>query len=269
MIPTTRQVSETPPLPAGLLVEATATQIADAFADLCALQPISMDDEGLVCAPRCAPELAAPALARCRLPVRALDHVPAWPDPPAMMVAGWYRRSPTHLPAPQGIRELVQAPGESFGPGGHATTTMCLEHLERLPACPALDVGCGSGLLAQAWVALGRGDVLACDLDPHAIDQTKRSLIAAGLADRVTLFQGPIGTLEDEELSKKILLANIPLPAHQSLLSRIGAPPRAVVLSGLRPRQASAVVDAYRALGLNTLSWREQGGFAGICMARR
>ena len=41
--------------------------------------------------------------------------------------------------------------------------------MEDLPAGAALDVGCGSGLLAQAWAALGRGPVLACDLDPRAL----------------------------------------------------------------------------------------------------
>lgn len=247
-------------------MEASAAAIADAFAALCPLQPVRMEPAGLICAPRSAPELAGPALARCPLPVRALGTIPGWPDPPAAMLAGWYRRSPAHAPAPAGVRELVQAPGEGFGPGDHATTQMSLELLEGLPGGPAVDVGCGSGLLAQAWVALGRGPVLACDLDPRALEQAGRSLRAAGRTEQVTLRRGPIAALTADELAGRVLLANLPPEAHRSLLSRIGAPPRAVVLSGLRPPDAPALVAAYGRLGLRTLHRHERRGFVALCM---
>ena len=146
---------------------------------------------------------------------------------------------------------------------------MCLEQLERLPAADAVDVGCGSGLLCQAWVALGRGRVLACDLDGRALDQAARSLAAAGRDDRVTLRRGPIAALAARELAGRVLLANVPLPAHESLLARVGAPPRAVVLSGLRPGQVPAVVAAYRALGLEILAEDERGGFGAVSLVAR
>ena len=264
---TTGQVSAGGVLPPGIVVEADPPALARAFSDLCALQPVRREPGGLVCAPRSAPELAGPALARCPLPWRAIDVVPGWPDPPSEMVGGWYRRSPSHVPAPAGVRELIQAPGEGFGPAGHATTAMCLAMLDLLPAGHALDLGCGSGLLGQAWVALGRGAVLACDLDPRALDQAARSLAAAGRAAQVELRRGPIAALRSDEIAGRVVLANVPLVAHTSLLSRIGAPPRAVVLSGLRPSEAAGVVDAHRALGLTVVGRRECGGFVAVCMA--
>ena len=254
-------------MPAGVVVEADPLALGRAFSELCALQPVRRERAGLVCAPRSAPELAGPALARCPLPWRAIDVVPGWPDPPSEMVGGWYRRSPSHAPAPAGIRELIQAPGEGFGPAGHATTAMCLEMLDLLPAGDALDLGCGSGLLGQAWIALGRGAVLACDLDPRALDQAARSLAAAGRAARVTLRRGPIAALRADEIAGRIVLANVPVEAHTALLSRIAVPPRAVLLSGLRPPQAQGVIDAYRALGLAAADRRERGGFVAVCMA--
>jgi ribosomal protein L11 methylase PrmA len=243
--------------------------IASAFAALCPLQPMRMEQAGLVCAPRSAPELAARALACCPLPVRTLKTVPGWPDPPSAMVAGWYLRSPLHVRAPACIRELVQVTGEGFGPGGHATTAMCLKHLERMPEGPAVDVGCGSGLLTQAWLALDKGAMLACDLDPLAIDQTRRSLLAAGLAAQVTLRHGPAAMLTSADLADRVLIANVPLSTHESLLTRVGDGPRAAVLSGLRPAQAPAVIDAYHALGLQVVSHLERSGFVGVCMMRR
>lgn len=270
MTATTVQTSEAVVLPPGIIVEGDRTTIAEAFATLCALQPVHLDARGLTCAPRSAPELSGPALALCRLPIRTIATIPGWPDPPSEMIAGWYRRSPRHAPAPPGIRELVQAPGEAFGPGGHATTTMCLEHIDLLPKGEAVDVGCGSGLLSQAWVALGKGPALACDVTPAAVDQTVRSLRAVQLADRVRVRQASIMNLEGAELAGRVLLANIPFPAHQSLLSRLGTnPPHAVVASGLRPQEAEAVVLSYSALGFRVTRRDERDGFVAISLLRQ
>jgi hypothetical protein len=266
---TAAQVSVPPgALPPGLVVEADAAAIAAAFGELCALQPVRHTGAGLVCAPRAAPELAGPALARCPLPVRALARVPGWPDPPSTLLGGWYLRSPAHAPAPAGVRELVQAPGEGFGPGGHATTRMCLGALERLPAGPALDAGCGSGLLAQAWARLGRGPVLACELDPRALDQAARSLAAAGLAGRVRLRRGPVETLAEQELGGRVILANLPAAGQQALVARLRTPPPAAVLSGLRPGEAGELARAYRALGLAVVDAARRGGFCCLTLVR-
>lgn len=255
-------------LPPGLVVTAAAREIRAHFAALCPLQPVRMDAEGLVCAPRSAPEPARSALSACPLPVRTLDAVPGWPDPPAAMVGGWYRRSPTHLPGPPGVRELVQAPGEGFGPGDHATTAMCLEVLDDLPAAPAVDAGCGSGLLGQAWAALGRGPVLAVDLDARAVDQATRSLAAAGI-DGVILRRGPLTGLTGAELAGRIVLANVPAAAHGALLDRVdpAAPPRAAVLSGIRPGEAEGLAAGWRALGLGLVDEDRRGGFCRLLVA--
>jgi len=260
------QVSETRILPAGLLVEADLSAITAAFADLCALQPVRFTPAGLVCSPRCAPELAGPALARCPLPTRALDVVPGWPAPPSAQIAGWYRRSPDHAPAPSGVRELIQAPGEGFGPGDHSTTAMCLGVIDQLSGGDAVDIGCGSGLLAQAWVALARGGVVACDLDPRAVDQARRSLAAANRGDEVDLRLGPVAVVSAHEIAGRVVLANVPLAAHQSLLDRVIAPPRAVVLSGIRGPQVAALEQAWRARGLHTRRVLRRDGFACLWM---
>lgn len=224
------------------------------------------DAAGLVCAPRSAPELAGPAIGACPLPLRALAEVPGWPDPPAAMLAGWYRRSPAHAPAPAGVRELVQAPGEGFGPGDHPTTAMCLELIDAVPGGRALDVGTGSGLLAQAWASLGRGPVAGIDLDPRALEQAARSLAAAGLAGRVELRRAPAGGLDADEIAGATLLANVPLPAHRALLAAAAAPPVAAVLSGLRPGEAGEVAAGWRAAGMRLDARIARGGFCALLL---
>jgi ribosomal protein L11 methyltransferase len=60
----------------------------------------------------------------------------------------------------------------AFGTGRHETTQLCLEALETYvrPGVRVLDVGTGSGILAQAAALLGAGPVWACDIDPEAVE---------------------------------------------------------------------------------------------------
>lgn len=249
-------------LPAGLLVAADHAAIAAAFGAVAALQPVRWTAEGLLCAPRLAPQGAWDAIARCPLPTRPAPGVrSAFPDSPAEFVAGWYRRTDHHAPAPDGVRELIQVAGDAFGPAGHPTTAMCLACLDGLQQARGVDVGCGSGLLTQAWVRLHDVPVLAVDLDPAAIRQTVASLAAAGTVGGVRAVRGPVGSIAPDELAGAVVFANVPLPAHQSLLDRIDHPPAAVVASGLRPSAAADIVAAYRQRGLRHVRALRRSGF--------
>ena len=148
------------------------------------------------------------------------------------------------------MRELVQVGHQGVASGDHPTSHLCLEALARLPAGAALDAGCGSGLLALAWARLGRGVVLACDLDPQAVTQARASAEASGLADQISVRQGPVEGLPQEALTGRVILANIPARAHAALLARLHVPPPAALLSGLRTGEAAPIVAGYRRLGM-------------------
>jgi len=66
---------------------------------------------------------------------------------------------------------VFMEPGMAFGTGTHETTQLCMEALERYlaPRATCLDVGTGSGILAIAAVKLGARKVVACDIDPIAM----------------------------------------------------------------------------------------------------
>jgi Ribosomal protein L11 methyltransferase (PrmA) len=248
---TARQISSLPLLPPGVLIRERRDTLERAFGLVAPLQPVRWVKEGIVCAPRAAGEIAGPALERCPFVVTELTDPPGWPDPPAQMVAGWYRRGTDHVAAPPGIRELVQTRGDAFGWGNHHTTAMCLEALADLPTGPALDVGCGSGLLTQAWLSLGRGSALAIDIEPGAVEQTQRSLDAARLAANAQVVCRGVSQLTSEEIAGRVILANIPREPQWALRERIGDhPPAAVLMSGLRPGEATPLVASYRELGL-------------------
>src|ERR1035438_7285524 len=75
-------------------------------------------------------------------------------------------------PAPEGRFRIVVNPGMAFGTGVHETTRLCIEALEDYlrPGMTVLDVGTGSGILARAAQLLGAGRVIACDIDPVAVE---------------------------------------------------------------------------------------------------
>ncbi|MGP8246087.1 MAG: 50S ribosomal protein L11 methyltransferase [Bryobacteraceae bacterium] len=75
-------------------------------------------------------------------------------------------------PAPEGRFRIPVNPGRAFGTGVHETTQLCLEALEEFVRSGAvvLDVGTGQGILARAARLLGAGKVVACDIDPVAIE---------------------------------------------------------------------------------------------------
>jgi ribosomal protein L11 methyltransferase len=81
-----------------------------------------------------------------------------------------------------GKTAVVIDPGRAFGTGAHATTRLCLELLSGLPRGSALDVGCGSGVLAIAAAKLGFEPVLAVDTDEAALEATELNAAANGVS---------------------------------------------------------------------------------------
>ena len=80
------------------------------------------------------------------------------------------------------IRIEVNA-GLAFGTGAHETTRLCLEGIERhlRPGMTVIDVGTGSGILAEAAVKLGAARVMACDNDPEAVAVAAENFGRAGV----------------------------------------------------------------------------------------
>lgn len=77
----------------------------------------------------------------------------------------------------QGRFVIELDPGMAFGTGGHETTKMCLENLEKYlaPKDDVLDIGCGSGILAIASKMLGAKNVIGADFDEKAIEISREN----------------------------------------------------------------------------------------------
>jgi ribosomal protein L11 methyltransferase len=86
-------------------------------------------------------------------------------------------------------------PGMAFGTGLHPTTRLCLALLERYtqPKSTALDLGCGSGVLAIQIAKLGADRVLALDTDPIAVAATLENIAHNAVVDSVIAAEGSLG----------------------------------------------------------------------------
>ncbi|MES1262132.1 MAG: 50S ribosomal protein L11 methyltransferase [Acidobacteriota bacterium] len=93
-------------------------------------------------------------------------------------------------PTPPGRIRIVINAGLAFGTGAHETTRLCLEAIERhiKPGATLVDVGTGSGILAEVAIRLGAGRAVASDTDPDAVAVARENFARAGVA--VPLFTG-------------------------------------------------------------------------------
>ncbi len=160
---------------------------------------------------------------------RSLWIVPSWHQPPD----------------PEACNILLD-PGVAFGTGSHPTTALCLEYLDAHPpaAQSVIDYGCGSGILAIAAHKLGARSIAAIDIDPQALEATRRNAERNGIDPTDWLIALP----EREPEPADWLIANIlsgPLVELEPLFSRLVRPGGQLLLSGILPQQAEAVTAAY------------------------
>jgi ribosomal protein L11 methyltransferase len=102
-------------------------------------------------------------------------------------------------PAPKGRFRIAVNPGMAFGTGVHETTRLCIEAMEDhlRPGIAVLDVGTGQGILARAARLLEAGKVIACDIDPVAVEIAGEGFVgsadavASGSADLVVANISP------------------------------------------------------------------------------
>lgn len=167
-------------------------------------------------------------------------------------------------PAPEGRLDIVLEPGMAFGTGGHATTRLCLEAIERImdaePVADVLDMGAGSGILAIAAAGLGARRVLAVDNDPDAVAACRANARANAVELTCRLADTPPAETFD------LVVANIlagPLMGMAPALARCVR--RSLLLSGILESQADAVAAAFTARGLRLVETTRMDGW--VCLA--
>jgi ribosomal protein L11 methyltransferase len=174
--------------------------------------------------------------------------------------------TPTYAPDPERISFEIDA-GLAFGTGQHATTSGCLEALDRLERAGArfgniADIGTGTGLLAFAALAVWpEAKCIATDIDAVAIDVARDNAainavkLGHGAGELLlAIADGMNSPLLAARAPFELIIANIlagPLVELAPYFAKALAPGGTVILAGLLKTQADAVIAAYEKLGLN------------------
>lgn len=185
---------------------------------------------------------------------------------------------------------LVLEAGAAFGTGGHQTTRLCCQWLERElrsnSAESILDYGCGSAILALVALHYGCKRADGTDIDSDSLYAARRNAMKNEMSDRLNLYMAydvdddstaiknnalkgaGMGTAESfpdvshlEGKTYPLVVANILAPILIALASDMFAKTQAggkVALSGVIEKQAQSVVDAYAAAGYSDVKVEEQ-----------
>lgn len=224
--------------------------------------------------------VAEPAAAVERLP--ALDWIAETVKAfPPLAIGRFFVHGSHHArKKPAGRIGLVIDANTAFGTGEHPTTHGCLLALERLarrgaPVRRALDMGCGTGILAFAVARLWqRARVTAVDIEAESIRVARINARVNGVADRVRAWVGDgyRGRAVAAQAPYDLIAANIlarPLMALARDLDRHLRPGGHAILAGLLQRQEAQVLAAHRLQGLHLVERLPIRGWPTLVLRKR
>lgn len=163
-------------------------------------------------------------------------------------------------------------PGMAFGTGTHATTTMCLEVLERVIKGDerVIDVGCGSGILSIAAARLGAREVEALDYDPVAVRIARENIVTSGVEDKVSVAESDL--LQAATGPADIIVANIIARIIVQLvpdLTPFLTPNGLFIASGIIGERLDAVLEALESHDFEVLEENNEGDWYALTCRKR
>lgn len=166
---------------------------------------------------------------------------------------------------PQGRTVLDIEPGLAFGSGGHDTTRLCLETLEKhiSPETELLDIGCGSGILGVAGLLLGAKNATGVDIDELAVKTARENGKMNGFEEpKFTVFQG---NLTDKVSGKyDVVVANIVADIIVMFTKDVGnflKEDGLYITSGIIDTRESDVLEAFEKYGFEVVGRHESNGW--------
>ncbi len=156
-------------------------------------------------------------------------------------------------------------PGLAFGSGGHDTTKLCLETLEKYvnEETTLLDVGCGSGILGVAGLLLGAQKAIGVDIDPLAVKKAWENAELNGFdSSRYTAYEG---NLTDKVSGKySVVVANIVADVIIMFCKDVGAfmqDGAVFITSGIIDVREQDVISAFEKYGFKIIERHENNGW--------
>ncbi len=158
-------------------------------------------------------------------------------------------------------------PGMAFGTGGHATTYMCLELLEKYIQAESkvIDIGTGSGILAIASALLGAKQTLGVDINDDAVLVAKENVNKNGLASKIKIKKSDLLQAVNEKYD--IAVANIIADAVIILTPDVTSAIKTggiYIVSGILAERADDVIACATSNGFTLLETLHKDEWVGI-----
>ncbi len=158
-------------------------------------------------------------------------------------------------------------PGMAFGTGGHNTTRLCLETMEKYidNSSEVLDIGCGSGILSIAALLLGAKRTVGVDIDALAVKTAKENGALNGFCEPTySILQGNL--TEKVQGVFSVVVANIVADVIIKFCEDVSAfidKDGVFITSGIIDTREEDVKQAFARFGFEIIERHEDGGW--IC----
>ncbi len=178
-------------------------------------------------------------------------------------------------PPPGGIRIRIAA-GAAFGMGDHPTTRISLRlaawtlreyfSFSDSGATRAIDIGCGSGVLAIGACLLGIDEAVAVDIDACARAEAGKNARLNNLDNRIRISGEDAGSVSGPF---HLVLANLRYPTLAALSTTIrnfASPGAALVFSGFRENELQGILEAYPPESFTFLKALSENSWCGAAL---
>ncbi|MFN6075623.1 MAG: 50S ribosomal protein L11 methyltransferase, partial [Fluviicola sp.] len=166
--------------------------------------------------------------------------------------------------------KIIIQPQMSFGTGHHQTTFLMSQYLLDLPEVPkkVLDMGTGTGVLAILAEFKGAEEILAVDIEPWSVENTKEnaernncSKIKALEGDIEVTFGNKFGLIL-ANINKNVLKAH--LPSYASICETGGL----LYLSGFFETDVAELTSEAKKVGFELVEVRTKETWASMKLIR-
>lgn len=190
-----------------------------------------------------------------------------------MICPPWAVQNIPDLPLSE-TKKIIIDPGMAFGTGLHATTSFCLQAIEKYLKGPnILDVGTGSGILSIASAITSRGaNITAIDLDENAVENAKHNAALNFLTSHIDIRQESLAQFDQHNSQKfDTVFANVTaevivesLPVFNKLTAIEGN----LILAGIIEERLDMLTEAMSNHPFKLVDKKLESGWVGLVYAK-
>lgn len=175
-----------------------------------------------------------------------------------------------HTGIPQVKHDITINPRMAFGSGAHETTSLLTEILLsiNLNGKTALDMGCGTGILAIAMALNGAKKVYAIDIDEKSVANSRENIELNHLTN-IEALQGDATTISSTNTLFDIIVANI----HKNIIINdmhhyvdALSPEGTLMVSGFYSDDANDIQSKAEKHGLNVIKSYTKNGWCVLLL---